>query len=99
MAQIDVLKYLTEAIATLPRRFTFEVLLKTDLASAQKEVWDVFGVLERHEDGLLLRGSAEDLEWVARELARLPFDFVVREPEDLKAALHRRGMELINLAA
>ncbi len=95
----DVLKYLIETIATLPRRFTFEILLKTDLPRAQREIWDMLGVLEPHEEGLLLRGSAEDLEWVARELARLPFDFVVNEPEDLKAALHQRGLKLIELAA
>ena len=95
----DALQYLIQTIATMPRRFTFEVLLKTDLVNAQREIMDVFGVFEQHEDGLLLRGSAEDLEWVARELARLPFDFVVREPEGLRDALRKRALELTDLAA
>ena len=33
------------------------------------------GVLEWTGDGVLLRAQADDLNWIARELARLPFDF------------------------
>jgi len=32
-------------------------LLKTDLATAQKEVFDVLGVLEMDKDGIIMRGS------------------------------------------
>ena len=31
-------------------------------------------------DGVLLRAQADDLDWIARELARLPFDFSVKSP-------------------
>src|SRR6185369_16687987 len=36
--QFDPLAYIMQAIATLPRKFAFELLLKTDIDTAQKEV-------------------------------------------------------------
>src|SRR4029078_10012352 len=44
--QFDTLAYIMQAIATLPRKFAFELLLKTDIDTAQKEVFDVLGILE-----------------------------------------------------
>jgi len=94
----DALTYLVQKIATLPRQFTFEILLKTDLIHAQNEIMDVLGVLEQDKDVLLLCGSTDDLDWLARELAKLPFDFIVHEPEQLRDALRKRAVELANLA-
>jgi len=98
-ARFDVRKYLVQTIATLPRRYTFEVLLQTDLAGAQHEVTDVLGVLEPHQDGILLYGSADDLDWLARQLAKLSFDFIVQKPQQLRTALRKRAVELTELAA
>jgi predicted DNA-binding transcriptional regulator YafY len=97
-AQFDALAYLVQTIASIPRRFTFEVLLKTELPRARHEIMDVLGVLEQREDGLLLRGTIDDIDWLARQLARLSFDFVVHEPQELRTALLRRADELRSLA-
>lgn len=94
----DTLLHVVQAIATLPRPFTFEVLLKTDLVRAQQEIFGALGVLEPRGDGVLMRGSTESLDWVARELARLPFDFVVYEPEALRDELRQRAAQLVRLA-
>jgi len=94
----DVLTYLVQQIAELPRKFAFELLLKTDLGTARDEIMDVLGVLEPQEDGLLLRGTADDLDYLARDLARLSFDFVVRQPADLREALRRHARRLADLA-
>jgi predicted DNA-binding transcriptional regulator YafY len=94
----DPLAHVVQAIATLPRKFNFEVLLKTDLATAQNEIVDVLGLLEPCPDGVLLRGSADDLDWLARQLAKSSFDFVIHEPEPLRAALQRRASQLARLA-
>jgi predicted DNA-binding transcriptional regulator YafY len=94
----DALTYLMQKMATLPRQFPFEILLKTDLIRAQNETLDLFGVLEPGEDGLLFRGSTDDLDWLARELAKLPFNFVVHQPGQLRIALRNRAMELAKLA-
>ncbi len=97
--QFDALVYVVQAIASLPRQFTFEVLLKTDLVTAQNEIMDVLGLLEPREEGVLLRGSTDDLDWLARQLAKFSFNFVVHEPEQLRVALRRRAAELASLAA
>jgi predicted DNA-binding transcriptional regulator YafY len=94
----DPLAHIIEAIATMPRKYSFEVLLKTDIRQAQMEVFDVLGVLEADEDGVVMRGSVEDLDWLARQLSRFSFDFIVREPEELRAALQKRSAQLADLA-
>ncbi len=87
-----------QAIATLPRKFAFELLLKTDINTAQKEVFDVLGILEPTPDGIIMRGSVEDLDWLARQISIFSFDFVVREPAELRAELEKHSTKLANLA-
>lgn len=94
----DPLAYIMQAIATMLRKFAFELLLKTDIATAQKEVFDVLGILEADKDGVIMRGSVEDLDWLARQLSIFSFDFVVREPEQLRSALQQQSAKLANLA-
>jgi len=94
----DPLAHVMQAIATMPRRFAFELLLKTEIATAQKEVFDVLGVLEPGEDGIIMRGSVEDLDWLARQISIFSFDFIVREPDELRAELRKHSVKLANLA-
>ena len=94
----DPLAYLMQAIAIMPRKYAFELLLKTDIDTAQKEVFDVLGILETAEDGIILRGSVEDLDWLARQISIFSFDFVVREPVELRAELKKHSTKLANLA-
>lgn len=97
-ANFDALAYLRQSIATIPRAHSVEVLLETDLASAQKCVVPYVGVLECVDDGVLLRAQADNLDWIARELARLPFDFRVRSPSALRAEIVKIGKRLDRLA-
>lgn len=94
----DPLAHMMQAIATMPRKYAFEVLLKTEFATAQKEVFDVLGVLEIDKDGVIMHGSVEDLNWLARQLSVFSFDFVVYEPEELKAEIKKHSTKLANLA-
>lgn len=96
--KFDALAYLRESIAAIPRAHAVEVLLDTDLATAQREVAWMFGLLEWTEEGVLLRAQVEDLNWCARELARLPFDFSVRAPAALRSALLRTARRLESVA-
>lgn len=91
----DALAYLARSIATLKRGHGIEVLLRTDLATARRELFDAIGLLEPVEEGVLLSAQADDLDWFARELSRLPFDFVVRSPGALRDALAKRGRKLL----
>jgi predicted DNA-binding transcriptional regulator YafY len=94
---VDPLAYLVQSLATLPRQYTFELLLKTDFATAQRESFDVFGVLEPHPHGVRLRGSADDLDWLARMLSRFSFDFTIHAPRELHDALRRHAESLLNI--
>jgi predicted DNA-binding transcriptional regulator YafY len=91
----DTLAHLTFSVATLPRRHAVEVMLRTDLRAAQRELFPAIGVLEPMGDGVLLRGQCDDLTWFARELSRLPFAFEIRSPRELRAALAACARELL----
>ncbi len=94
----DPLAHMLHAIATLPRKFAFELLLKTDINTAQKEVFDVLGILEMDKDGIIMRGSVEDLDWLARQISIFSFDFVVLEPAELRAELKKHSEKLAHLS-
>jgi predicted DNA-binding transcriptional regulator YafY len=98
-ADFDALGHLVFSVATIPRRFAVEVRLKTDLATARRELFATIGVLEAAPEGAVLRGQTDDLDWFARELARLPFDFEIRHPAALREALRVRARALLARAA
>jgi predicted DNA-binding transcriptional regulator YafY len=94
----DPLAHIMQAIATMPRKYAFELLLKTDLATAQHEVFDFLGVLETDKQGIIMRGSVEDLDWLARQISIFSFDFVVQAPDELKSELKKHSMKLAKVA-
>src|SRR5260370_9805897 len=83
-ADFDALAHLTYSLATLPRAHAVDVVLDTDLATAQRHLFPSIGVLEWMDNAVLLRAQADDLDWFARELARLPFGFDIRRPDALR---------------
>jgi predicted DNA-binding transcriptional regulator YafY len=97
-AGFDTLAQLAFSLATLPRNVAIEVLLRTDLKTARDAFSLAFGLLEPVDGGVLLRSSADDLDWFARQLARLPFGFEVRRPARLRGALRRHATRLLKLA-
>jgi predicted DNA-binding transcriptional regulator YafY len=98
-ADFDALGHLVFAVATIPRAFAVEVRLKTDLATARRELFATIGVLEAAREDVVLRGQTDDLDWFARELARLPFDFEIRHPAALRDALRLRARALLARAS
>jgi predicted DNA-binding transcriptional regulator YafY len=90
----DASEYLTRAMATMPRAVAVEVVLHTDLATARRELHPTVGLVEAIPGGVLLKGSADELDWYARELMRLPFRFEVRTPKSLRQVLARLAKEL-----
>jgi predicted DNA-binding transcriptional regulator YafY len=94
----DALGHLAFSIATMPRAHAIEVLLKTELEVAQRELFSSLGVLEQLSEGVLLRAQADNLEWFARELSRLPFDFEIRRPLELREALSRCALRIQRMA-
>lgn len=94
----DALAYIEHAIATLPRDFYFEVLLKTDIVTADTHIHSVYGVLESASEGVLMCGSTDDLPCLARVLAGLPFGFAIQEPTELRDAVRDLAAQLARFA-
>lgn len=90
----DASAYLSRAMATLPRATPVEVFLHADPDRARCEFHPTLGIAEACDGGSLLRGSADELRWYARELMRLPFRFEVREPDALRQAVVDVAREL-----
>jgi predicted DNA-binding transcriptional regulator YafY len=98
-ADFDPLVHVRSAVATLPRAFAATVLLKTDVARARASLPDYMGVLEQADGGVLLKTEADELPWLARQLAALPFPFEVVQPPALRDALHEHARRLLQTAS
>jgi len=83
----DPMAHLVRSIATLPRAFSIEVLLKTDLASVRAHLFAEAGILEETAGGVVVRAQSDELDWFARQLAGMPFEFEIRHPQALRAAV------------
>lgn len=94
----DAVAQLTFSIATLPRAYTAEVVLHTGLQDAMERLGGSMGLFEPVEEGVLLRAQLDDLDWFARQLARMPFDFRVISPRQLRTALGKLSRRLQAIA-
>lgn len=90
----DAVAFVMQAIASLPRNFAFEVLIQTDLATARNFIPASLGRLEADPHGVWLRGSTDNVDWLAHHLALLPIAFTVPQPPELRAALRRLARSL-----
>jgi len=95
----DAARHLALGLASLPRAHAVTVRLKADLASARAALFDEIGLFQPVGDDVLLHSQVDDLDWYARQLARLPFDFVVVEPASLRQAVRDVAARLRRLAA
>ncbi|MGH8355422.1 MAG: helix-turn-helix transcriptional regulator, partial [Pseudomonas sp.] len=87
--------HLASSIATLPRAIAVEVLLRTEPQQAVAELGESIGLLVPEAGGVLLRTSTDSLSWFARQLARLPFAFEVRQPAELRSAVRACAEQLL----
>ncbi|WP_091985329.1 helix-turn-helix transcriptional regulator [Pseudoalteromonas denitrificans] len=79
----NVLEYLRTAIAQIPREFSVEVLLHTNLEMAYSYIDQNMGLLIQTDKGVLLHHECSDLSWFARQLALWPFNFEIYQPNQL----------------
>jgi predicted DNA-binding transcriptional regulator YafY len=90
----DAAAMVVEGLALTPYQWQAEVLIHASLGEAEAEVPRTIGSLETTDDGTMLRFGANDLDWLARYLAGLPFEVEVRSPPELRAALRALGRRL-----
>jgi predicted DNA-binding transcriptional regulator YafY len=94
-AGFDCLAFVIRALATLPRELPLDVLVRTSLEEARQIMLPGAGTLDAADGGVVLHGTVQDPDWMARYLAGLPWAFEVREPPQLKDALQRHAAALI----
>lgn len=96
-ADFNPLAHLTFSMATLPRTHAIEVRLHAGLERVRREISETLGILEGSGDTVRLLAQTDDLDWFARQLARLPFDFTVLRPAALRGAVKRGGRRMLRL--
>jgi hypothetical protein len=85
------------ALAVYPVRATVRVLAPPE--EVQRTVPRDVGVLEADEHGtVLMRIGGEDVTWIARWLAGIPYPFEVVEPPELRGALRELAERLSRAA-
>ncbi|MFZ6871343.1 helix-turn-helix transcriptional regulator [Undibacterium sp. Di27W] len=92
----NILDHLRSAVASIPRAYSVEVMLATDMQTARHYLSDAIAVLEQTPEGVLLYNQSDDLAWFARQLASLPFDFVIRKPAQLQLELKGLAQALLD---
>lgn len=95
----DALAHLRQSLATMQRAHPVEVLLKTDLKTASGCFFDAIGMFEQTAEGVLMRSNTDHIEWFARHLASVPFEFEVRAPDSLREAVRAVAQRLLRVAA
>ncbi len=99
---IDALAAVERAIAQAPWRWEFAVLAQAPLAELQRQLHPTVATLHSQADGVLLRGFADDLDWLAYTLAGLRCPLVIVRPDELRdhiRALAARLHAIANLPA
>jgi predicted DNA-binding transcriptional regulator YafY len=91
----DTPERVLESLATMREdRWSVEVLLETGIGEARRQVPSIGTALREAPDGVLMRSSTSDLRWMARVLAGLDCQFVVKSPPELREALRRHAAEI-----
>lgn len=85
--QFDVLSYVLSALANVPGPYQVEVLLKTTMDTASAHIPSYLATLEPCAEGIMMRRSANNLEWVAMLLVSLDFPVEVKQPDELRSTL------------
>lgn len=97
-ADFDSVQYVLRSLASVPYRWTVEVMLETTLEEAQRRIPASLALFEQTEGGVLLRVRAAHLDGMARMLVGLGCPFIVRRPTELKATLRDLAAEIANQA-
>ena len=91
----DAFEYVSRSVALVPLTYAAEVLLKTNLENAKRELYPNFVTLERVPEGVILRCTADSLGWLARLIAGFSFAWEVRGPPELEVALREHVTGLL----
>ena len=92
----DVLEYLRESIAAVERTHAVVVRFPgAEMATVRRAIPSSLGKLMQERGCIRLDAQADDLDWFARELARLNLVFEIVKPPALKQALRAHVQRLL----
>jgi predicted DNA-binding transcriptional regulator YafY len=91
----DAPEYVSRSVALVPLAHSAEVLLKTNLENAKRELYPNFVTLEPASEGVTLRCTTDNLTWLARVIAGFSFPWEVREPPELEVALREHAAGIL----
>ena len=91
---VDVAALVVDRLAAVPYAWQAEISLAADVETARAEIPPMVGTVDEVDGETILRIGANELDWLARYVAGLPFDAEVRRPPELRAALRARGRRL-----
>ena len=98
-AGFDALASVLNTLATMTWGvWTVRALLHTSIERARYKVPPETGTLAETPDGIELRCTVEDLDWMARFLVGLGCPFTVLDPPELRDALRTLAAEIVRMA-
>ncbi len=90
----DATGFVSRSLASVPWQHGIEVLLHTDLETAEQRFPPTLAELQPTEEGTLLRLRAESLDWAAGLLAGAGCDFTILHPPELRASVQNIARRL-----
>ncbi|HLJ81466.1 MAG TPA: WYL domain-containing protein, partial [Ktedonobacterales bacterium] len=95
---IDAVAAVERSIAMTPWQWEFEVLAEAPLAELRTRIPATVATLHPRADGVLLRGFANDLDWLAYTLAGLRCPLVIVRPDELRDHLRALAERIRDIA-
>jgi len=97
-ANFDTSEHFRQSLDAMPCNVDVKVLIHANKSEAEEVLGSMAGVLQRHDNGLLLSTRTDSCDWFTLWLSQLPFDFTILEPVALKQALKVQAERLLQLS-
>ncbi len=97
-ADFDALGHLLNTIAGMPGTWEVHLLLLTTLKQARDLIPADMAMLDEHPRGVWMRCYSDNLDWLARFMARTGLKFVILQPEALRATFRTLAHDLLTIA-
>ena len=97
-AGFNVLDSVLSALGSVPRELPVEVFMETTLEVARWHIAARVATLEECKGGVLLRGYTDNADYIARLLASIGCRLEIRQPQELRDALHRHAKQIARWA-
>ena len=94
----DCLAFVLRSISQTPGAWLVDVLLETTLEEARRVVPPTLATLEQDAGGIVMRCYVEHLDWIAYILVGLRCPLIIRQPPELRTALHELAARVTGLA-